>query len=95
MGLNGLIDSVYNLVDKVLIPLAFSLCILYFFWGIAKYIRSGAGSEKAAEEGKRVMVYGTIALFIVFSIWGIIRFINSELSLPNPGGSTVKILLTN
>ena len=57
--------------------------MFYFFWGLAKYIRSGAGSEKAAEEGKRVMIWGVAALFIAGSIWGIITFIRSELNIPN------------
>ena len=89
--MDQLIDATYNLVNDTLIPLAFSLCLLYFFWGVAQYIRSGAGGEKAAEEGRNRMVYGVIALFVVFSIWGIINFINSELSIPNPTGSVLKV----
>jgi hypothetical protein len=49
---------------------------------VAKYIRSGAGGEKSAEEGKSIMVWGVVGLFVAFSIWGIIRFIQSELKLP-------------
>ena len=82
-----LIDASYNLINNTLIPIAFSLCLLYFFWGVAQYIRAGAGSEKAAEEGRNRMVYGVIALFVVFSIWGIINLISSELSLPGTGGN--------
>jgi len=89
--MKDLIDTVYNLIDQTLIPLAFSLCLLYFFWGVAQYIRVGAGSETAAEEGRRRMAYGVIALFVVFSIWGIINFISSEFSLPNPGGNSIRI----
>jgi len=81
-GLGDLIDSVTNIVSKDLIPIAFALCLLYFFWGVAMYIRVFSGSEKAAEEGKRIMFYGVIALFIVSSIWGIIGFIRTELDIP-------------
>ena len=81
MGINGLITASYNLVDKMLIPIAFALCLLYFFWGVAKYVRSGAESDKAVEEGKRVMVWGVVALFVLSSVWGIIYFIRSELQL--------------
>jgi len=83
MGLLGIIDASYGIVNGVLIPLAFSLALLYFFWGVAKYIRADAGGEKAAEEGRRVMVWGVVALFIATSIWGIVNFIKSELSLPD------------
>lgn len=81
-GVTGIIDAAFGIVKNILIPLAFALCVLYFFWGVAKYIRTGAGSEKAAEEGKQVMIWGLVGLFIAFSIWGIISFIRVELNIP-------------
>jgi hypothetical protein len=81
-GIIGIIDAASGIITKVLIPLAFALCLFYFFWGVAKYIRTGAGSDKAAEEGKRVMIWGIVGLFVAFSIWGIITFIQDELGIP-------------
>ena len=81
-GVIDIIDAAFGLVNSVLIPLAFAVCLLYFFWGVAKYIRTGAGSDQAAEEGKRVMIWGIVGLFVAFSVWGIISFIQSELSIP-------------
>jgi hypothetical protein len=78
-----LIEVAFNLIRSTLVPLAYGLCLLYFFWGVAKYIRSGAGSEEAAKEGRRIMLWGIAGLFIVFSIWGIIKLIQSELMLPS------------
>jgi hypothetical protein len=83
MGIQGIMLAAYAIILSVLIPLAFALCLFYFFWGVSKYIRAGAGSEKAAEEGKNVMVWGIVGLFVVFSVWGIIRFIRTELGVPN------------
>ena len=88
--LGDLIDAVYGIVNSVLIPLAFALCLLYFFWGVAKYIRNSAGSEEAAKEGKRIMIWGVVALFIVFSIFGIINFIKGELNIP--GTNTINVI---
>ena len=82
VGIIDIIDAAFGLVNSVLIPLAFGVCLLYFFCGVAKYIRTGAGSDKAAEEGKRVMIWGIVGLFVAFSVWGIISFIQSELSIP-------------
>jgi len=78
-----LIDAASGIVTSVLIPLAFALCLLYFFWGVVKYIGKSANSERATEEGKRVMMWGLIGIFIVFSIWGIVKFIQSELGIPD------------
>lgn len=80
MKIGNLIDSAYGLVNDYLIPLAFSLCLLYFFWGVAKYIKEeGEGKNEA----RKVMVWGVVGLFVAFSIWGIIMFIRSELGLTN------------
>ena len=80
MGLGGIIDAGYGIVTGVLIPLAFSLCLLYFFWGVAKYIKS-EGDGKG--EGKQIMIWGVVGLFVAFSIWGIIVFIRNEFGLTN------------
>lgn len=80
-GITNLIDAASKIITDILIPMAFALCLLYFFWGVAKYIRAGAGGEKAAEDGKRVMVWGIVGLFIATSIWGIISFIQGELMI--------------
>ena len=82
MGIISLIDAAFKLVKEVLTPLAFGLCVLYFFWGVVKYIRSGAGGDKAAEEGRKVMIWGVVGIFVAFSIWGIISFIQKELGVP-------------
>ena len=82
-GVTDLIDAASDIVSTVLIPLAFALALLYFFWGMVKYIRTGAGSEEATKEGKKIMVWGIVGLFIVSSIWGIITFIRSELGIPD------------
>ena len=60
------------------IPIAFALALLFFFWGVAQYIRK-SGDEK--EEGKQVMVWGVVALFVISSIWGIVAFIRGELGV--------------
>lgn len=85
MGIMGIIKAAQGIITGILIPLAFALALFYFFWGVAKYIRSDAGGEKAAEEGKRVMVWGIVALFIATSIWGIVSFIKKELTIPDVG----------
>ncbi|MEK7634940.1 MAG: hypothetical protein AAB446_00700 [Patescibacteria group bacterium] len=78
----ALIDSAFALINNILIPMAFAFCLFYFFWGVAKYIRTGAGSEKTAEEGKKTMIWGLVGIFVAFSVWGIIIFIRNELGIP-------------
>jgi predicted PurR-regulated permease PerM len=76
-----LINAATNIITDILIPLAFALCLFYFFWGVAQYLRTGAGSEEAAQEAKGVMVWGIVGIFVAFSIWGIIKFIQNEVGI--------------
>ena len=54
-------------------PIVSGLALLAFFWGLARFIYGQAnGQEKLVEAGRKLMLWGVIALFIMFSIWGII-----------------------
>ncbi|MCH8050328.1 hypothetical protein IIB51_02945 [Patescibacteria group bacterium] len=57
------------------IPLIIALAILAFFWGLAKLVLH-AGNEDKRSEGKRIMIWGIIALFVILSLWGIIALIS-------------------
>ncbi len=73
----NLIIGVKSVID-LLIPIVAGLALLYFFWGLAKFILH-ADNEDKREEGKQVMKWGIVALFVMVSIWGIVRFITGEL----------------
>lgn len=74
---SGIIGQVSYIVSYYLIPIAFSLAVVYFFYGVAKYI-SSAGDK---EEGKKIMFWGVIAIFVMSSIWGLVYFIRGELGV--------------
>ena len=78
-GAKGIIQGIGGLV-YMLIPISASLALLFFFWGLAKFILH-SGDEKGREEGKEVMKWGIIALFVLVSIWGIVFFIRGELGI--------------
>jgi hypothetical protein len=66
---------------KLLIPVVASLALLAFFWGLVKFINNVSGDTKAITEGKNLMIWGLIALFVMVSVWGILRFVYGELGL--------------
>lgn len=79
IGLKELIiDAGY--IINLLIPIAASLALLYFFWGLAKFVWN-SGSEDGVEEGRQVMKWGIVALFVIVSIWGIVFFIQEQLNI--------------
>jgi hypothetical protein len=59
-----------------------ALALLVFFWGVVRYILA-AGDEKAKDQGKRTMVGGVIALFVMFSVFGIIFFLRQSFGINN------------
>ena len=71
--------SALDIINKALIPIAFSLCLVYFFWGVVKYLKA-EGQGKA--EGRSIMIWGVVGLFVASSVWGIITFIRTELKIP-------------
>jgi len=77
-----------NLIAKIggwidsLIPLAVSVALLYFIWGIALFIRN-AGDSTAREEGKQHMMWGIVGLFVIISVWGLVLFLNATLDIQN------------
>lgn len=89
-----LIQSVGSLIDK-LFAVVIGLALLGFFWGLAKFIFRVGGDEKAVGEGKKLMLWGLIALFVMVSVWGIVNFMQQAFGLPSdslpPGPPIISI----
>ena len=64
----------------LLIPMAFALAVLYFFYGLAKYILH-SGDEENKVKGKEIMINGILALFIMVSIYGIINLLGNFIGI--------------
>jgi hypothetical protein len=82
-NLTTLLSSIKNLVSLAL-PIVVGLALLGFFWGLMKFIFA-AGNEDNKEDGKRIMIYGVIALFVMVAVWGLVGFIASALGVQTGG----------
>ncbi|MCR4306785.1 MAG: pilin [Candidatus Yonathbacteria bacterium] len=78
------IATVSNILNLV-IPIVITLAVIYFFWGLAKYILN-ADNEEARTEGRSIMIYGIIALFVMVSVWGLIGLVGNTFNV-GQGGS--------
>ncbi len=72
-------DTLIYIVAAI-IPIIISLGVLVFFWGLVKFISHG-GDEKAREEGKSIMIWGMVALFVMVALWAIVGYIQESLNL--------------
>jgi len=70
---------------KLILPVLMGAAVVVFFWGIVKFITK-AGDEKAIKEGRSLMFWGLIALFVMLSFWGIMRFTYGELGFSKTFG---------
>ena len=70
---SSMITQASNLL-KVLVGMAFALAILAFFFGIARFLWNVDQPEKR-EEGRSLMIYSVVAIFVMVSIWGLVAFL--------------------
>lgn len=78
-------STALNAVNSI-IPVIFALAIIYFFYGVAKFILS-AGDPKNAESGRSIMIYGVIAIAVMASVYGLVNLLQDTLGIK--GGSVV------
>lgn len=85
-ALEGVVDLVkgFGNVLASIIPVLVGLAVIYFFWGIGQFILHDAGNDKAREEGKKKILWGIIAIFVMVSLWGITAWIGSAVGINNP-----------
>lgn len=85
-NLETLLRSVGRLVD-IALPIVVAIALLAFFWGLVRYIFAGADDDKQA--GKKLMIWGLVALFVMVSVWGLVRWIGNALNIGQ--GDTVVV----
>ena len=79
----GVVDQFKILADKTLIlvntlvPIAFTAALLFFFWGLAKFILN----PDERESGRNLMIWGVIALFVIASVWGITKILGETVGV--------------
>ena len=87
-NIDQLISTLTDIIVSI-IPVVVVLAILFFFWGLAKFILH-ADDETERAEGKQIMIWGIIALFVIITIGGIIVLLQSTFVEPiDPFGPTL------
>ncbi len=80
---SNLSNQTLSVVDGF-IPLALAIAMLVFIWGLVVFI-SQSGNEQAKEEGKRKMIWGIIALFVIVSVWGLVALLQTLVGVGGGG----------
>jgi len=73
--LKGIIGIFTDLLNSLL-PLVEGIAFLAFLWGLANFIWHADNEEKRSE-GKQIMIWGIIALFVMVSAFPIVHIIQN------------------
>ena len=77
-GTSSILLIAADLINSLIIIVG-AIALLVFLWGLAKFIMKVGGDEKAVADGKRLMIWGLVALFVMVSVWGLVNLIGDEL----------------
>lgn len=86
-NVESLAQSIGRIVN-VLIPIVFALAMLFFFWGLAMYI---FGGEHKADQAKKTMIWGVVAIFVMAAVWGLVAFLGDALGIDTGGQAGFRV----
>jgi hypothetical protein len=66
----------------LVIRLAFALALLYFVWGVVKYVIADTDGKSDA---KGIIIRGIIGLFVIVSVWGLVGVLQSTIGVGSGG----------
>lgn len=75
----NILNSIKSLV-QLATPIVIGLALLFFLYGLMKFILA-SGDEEAKETGKRIMIWGIVALFVMVSVWGLVNLLRTNLGV--------------
>jgi hypothetical protein len=74
------VADLFRFVINPLVQLLFSAGVLYFIYGVFKYIKDSDDSSSRVD-GANHILWSTVGLFIMISVWGIIRILESTIGV--------------
>lgn len=75
-NLSALVKELVSILNA-LIPLIFGIAIVVFLWGIVKFFFINSDDSGSRDEGKKFMIWGIIALFVMVGFWGFVNILNN------------------
>lgn len=62
------------LLSDYVIPFLFALALVVFLVGVVRYVAGGDNEEKRTQ-GRDIMWFGIIALFVMVGVWGFVKML--------------------
>ena len=77
---------VFSGLIKMIVPVIIGLAVLFFLWGLMRYILQTDSVEGRAA-ARQIMFWGVITIFVMVSIWGFVNVLDGLFGL-NTGAPT-------
>jgi hypothetical protein len=78
--LRTILNSFTCLLLNSVVPLLMALALVVFIYGVITYMIN-ANDQTKREEGRRFMIWGIIALFVITSVWGLVKLLASTFGI--------------
>jgi len=80
-SIETLMKSINRVIINPLIILLFALAMVYFIYGLVRYLLSSE-NEEIRKTSKQHMLWGIIGMFIMVSVFGIMNILLTTLDVP-------------
>jgi hypothetical protein len=75
--LQALVTDFVVKTGQYILTFLVALTLLVFLFGLMKYMYKGQSSDTARSEGRQLMLWGVIGLFVMTSVWGLVAIVAS------------------
>ncbi|HEY4504391.1 MAG TPA: hypothetical protein VJI73_01325 [Candidatus Paceibacterota bacterium] len=79
LSFSGVVDNFIGIL-RPFVTVLIGLALVVFLWGVIQFIIASGDTQKV-EEGKKTMLWGIIALFVMVSIQGIVYLLANSLDI--------------
>ncbi len=73
--LSTLASSVIGVLNA-LVMLIIGMAVFVFIVGVIRFVIS-AGDDKTRSDGKQMIIWGTISIFVMVAVWGLVEIIRT------------------
>jgi len=73
----GFVKAGVFYMEKIILVLV-AISLLAFVGGIVYYFMLSPGDQNKRGEGRKFMLWGIVALFVMVSMWGIVNFVSNS-----------------
>jgi hypothetical protein len=78
-------NNLFNIIPlfqgilNMAVPILIALAVVVFLWGVLKYVIAKEETQK--KEGKNIMIWGIVGIFVMVSVWGLVAMLQNTFGI--------------